>query len=350
MQHRLRRLVIQHSKPRTTLINVWLTPNLLPDIPPALSQQWMITAKKVNEKMPGKMPGKMSTLLARPADLQFMRLTEMTFPRMAIMEAQTHSHQPGLQQDNRRSPSINPALTDHALRASSISGSLTPELVAQYEQKKIEFDSIYRTYCSNPTCSSFIHSDSIIYEISTCANYDTRTCIMCKASAHKGDCPLDTGLQLVLQYANEKGLQRCYSCRRIVELDHGCNHMWVHLDTPKFRLQSFITPCRCSMKYRGITSQLRNKRSEICKNHMHSLASLFANHHRICPCGAQFCYICSIQWKTCQYVKWNEDRLLVRARTVVGYRPMLPSVRKKLMRLLKTFEFTLSVTMNAGTM
>lgn len=106
---------------------------------------------------------------------------------------------------------------------------LTSELVAQYEQKKIEFDTPDRTYCSNLVCSSFIRVENIVNDEATCLDCGTRTCNMCKSVAHTGDCPSDTALQQVLEVANENGWQRCYSCRRLVELDVGCNHMFVYL-------------------------------------------------------------------------------------------------------------------------
>lgn len=48
---------------------------------------------------------------------------------------------------------------------------------------------------------------------------------MCKAIGYTGDCPANAALHLVLQTATENGYQRCYSCRRLVELDVGCNYM-----------------------------------------------------------------------------------------------------------------------------
>ncbi|KAF8847452.1 hypothetical protein BDZ45DRAFT_636984 [Acephala macrosclerotiorum] len=144
---------------------------------------------------------------------------------------------------------------------------LTAELLQQYEQKKVEFDTLDRTYCSNPLCSAFIRLQAIINEQATCPDCSTVTCTLCKAPSHWGDCPADKALQQVLQTAAENGWQRCYSCRRLVELDIGCNHI-------------------------------------------------------TCYCGAQFCYICARRWKTCLCAQWNEERLLRRANQVVARRPV----------------------------
>jgi hypothetical protein len=102
---------------------------------------------------------------------------------------------------------------------------LTAELVMQYEQKKIELDTPGRTYCSNPLCSAFIRLEDITDEQASCPDCGTVTCTLCKATSHGRDCPADTSLQQVLQTADENGWQRCYSCRRLVELDIGCNHI-----------------------------------------------------------------------------------------------------------------------------
>jgi hypothetical protein len=42
----------------------------------------------------------------------------------------------------------------------------------------------------------------------------------------------------VLQTADENGWQRCYSCRRLVELDLGCNHItFVSLTHPPIEFE-----------------------------------------------------------------------------------------------------------------
>jgi hypothetical protein len=44
-----------------------------------------------------------------------------------------------------------------------------------------------------------------------------------------------------------------------------------------------------------------------------------------CLCGAQFCYNCGIQWKTCSCEQWNEHRLLARAYQIIDREPNPPA-------------------------
>jgi hypothetical protein len=156
---------------------------------------------------------------------------------------------------------------------------LTGDLVRQYEAKKVEYETPDRTYCSNAFCSAFIRAENIADEKATCPVCAEDTCTMCKAEAHTGDCPADTALQLVLDTANENGWQRCYGCRRLVELDIGCNHI------------TYVSLIAVS----GVNTDLNR-----------------------CPCRAEFCYICAQRWKTCRCEQWNEDRLYARANQVVA--------------------------------
>lgn len=102
---------------------------------------------------------------------------------------------------------------------------LSHEVVLNFERKKIEYSTEDRTYCSRPTCSAFIPFEKRQGDNASCRDCGMVTCTICKSMAHDGDCPEDNALQRVLETAAENGWQRCYSCRRIVELDTGCNHM-----------------------------------------------------------------------------------------------------------------------------
>jgi hypothetical protein len=109
---------------------------------------------------------------------------------------------------------------------------LTLDIVQQYEQKKIEFETSDKTYCCSPTCSAFIYLENIHDDCAMCAECGMLTCTFCKLAAHEGDCPADRGLQQLLQTATENGWQRCYNCHRLVELETGCNHMTFVIQTP----------------------------------------------------------------------------------------------------------------------
>jgi hypothetical protein len=102
---------------------------------------------------------------------------------------------------------------------------LRPELVRNFEKKRVEFETSGRTYCHSPRCSAFIDSSNIDGEVATCPECSLATCTICKEASHDGDCPKDTSLQQVLDTAGEHGWQRCYNCWRVVELSYGCNHM-----------------------------------------------------------------------------------------------------------------------------
>ncbi|PYH42936.1 BRcat and Rcat domain-containing protein [Aspergillus saccharolyticus JOP 1030-1] len=139
---------------------------------------------------------------------------------------------------------------------------LDSALVDQYEKKKVEYETPNRTYCYSSNCGAFINMSYIDGEAATCPDCGHTTCTNCKRRAHTGDCPDDTALQQLLVTAQQNGWQRCFSCWRMVELDHGCNHM-------------------------------------------------------TCRCGAQFCYNCGSEWKNCQCEQWNEHHLLARAYQII---------------------------------
>ncbi|KAH0334986.1 hypothetical protein KCU81_g9228, partial [Aureobasidium melanogenum] len=145
---------------------------------------------------------------------------------------------------------------------------LDPKLIRNFEHKSIELDTKDRTYCFDPRCSTFIPTEHITVDIAGCPGCGKRTCAICKAAAHRGDCPRDENLQLLLQAAEAQGWQRCYQCRRLVELRSGCNHM-------------------------------------------------------ICPCGAHFCYVCGASWnpRACRCPQWDETRLQERAEQIFARDP-----------------------------
>lgn len=102
---------------------------------------------------------------------------------------------------------------------------LTLPFMDCFKEKEIEFTTLDRTYCARSTCSAFIPPDQIIGDRASCPRCHQDTCTICKGFSHEEDCPNDTELLELLAAAAEAGWRRCYACRRLVELELGCNHM-----------------------------------------------------------------------------------------------------------------------------
>ncbi|KAI9818651.1 MAG: hypothetical protein M1826_001332 [Phylliscum demangeonii] len=102
---------------------------------------------------------------------------------------------------------------------------LPDKLLKRFEAKQVEYQTSNRTYCCNPSCSTFIPPWSVEGGTATCVECGQLSCTICKQPAHAGDCPQDAEIHRVLELARETGWQRCYSCRSMVELNLGCNHI-----------------------------------------------------------------------------------------------------------------------------
>ncbi|CVK96354.1 uncharacterized protein FPRN_12307 [Fusarium proliferatum] len=151
-----------------------------------------------------------------------------------------------------------PKCCGQAIPANATNVFITGELLAEFEDKREEFATAKRTYCSDRTCSAFIPTRFIESGIARCTRCEKKTCLNCLSEAHEGTCTDDPESQRVIRLAEEKGWQRCEQCKNMVELDHGCFHI-------------------------------------------------------SCRCGYQFCYHCGKRWKTCDCPQWDEEQLMARA-------------------------------------
>ena len=119
-----------------------------------------------------------------------------------------------------------PSCCDLAIPMASADVFFTPEFVEIFEAKKYEFSFTDRIYCAWKTCGAFVPPTSIKDDTAVCPNCGFHTCAFCRGQSHDGeDCPNDQALQNLLETARIHGWQRCYQCKRFVELTHGCNHM-----------------------------------------------------------------------------------------------------------------------------
>ena len=141
---------------------------------------------------------------------------------------------------------------------------LPRSLITTFQQKKVEFSTLKRVYCSSPTCSRFLGpvSDGVFGgRVYTCPALGCRrrTCGKCREQ-HSGDrthvCRPDAGADQVLQLSHASGWARCPGCSHMIELHVGCFH----------------TTCRCQ---------------------------------------TEFCYLCRALWKTCECPQWDERQLMV---------------------------------------
>ena len=93
-------------------------------------------------------------------------------------------------------------------------------------ERAIEWTAKDRLYCAEPTCSKFIPPFAIKDETGICPSCSQRTHLTCRSFIHPGiDCPMDDALNGVLRMAEDENWKRCFHCRAMVELQHGCNHI-----------------------------------------------------------------------------------------------------------------------------
>lgn len=92
-----------------------------------------------------------------------------------------------------------------------------------YGEIELEGTTLEKTYCSNSDCCKFIPPYDITENHGTCFSCGTVTCTTCKFGKHDGEiCLQDPLLPDILEMAKSQGWQRCYKCKMMIELVHGC--------------------------------------------------------------------------------------------------------------------------------
>ena len=102
---------------------------------------------------------------------------------------------------------------------------LTDDQSNTFEEKTIEHDTNDKTYCHATDCGRFIVPSKIKFDKATCATCSRLTCAVCKSEAHDGECPKDPAYITFKEAAATAGFQACFHCKRVLELEFGCNHM-----------------------------------------------------------------------------------------------------------------------------
>ncbi|KAI1767313.1 hypothetical protein GGR53DRAFT_483036 [Hypoxylon sp. FL1150] len=146
----------------------------------------------------------------------------------------------------------------------------------QWNRKFHEFSTRNCVYCPGKRCGRWIRPDQIQRhrngrKVGKCGSCHTRVCCDCNNKWHgSAPCPADEETNQILQQAKEEGWQRCYNCKNMVELKEGCNHMTWYVAYPNHRPRKYLTD-------------------------------------PFSRCGAQFCMICGLKWKTCECPWFNYD-------------------------------------------
>jgi len=126
-----------------------------------------------------------------------------------------------------------PRCCSKAIPGTIIKGLLNREEQNKFMKAVLQFSTPWeaRIFCPDTTCGEFIPKRAKIdpkhpFEV-VCQNCQTRACSICKSAAHAlgQDCPSDWALEAVLEMGEKSGWRRCYKCRNLVELTHGCSHI-----------------------------------------------------------------------------------------------------------------------------
>lgn len=126
-----------------------------------------------------------------------------------------------------------------------------------WNKKYREYTTRNRLYCPRRGCGEWIPPARIHLDTSSgrkvgrCTKCKTKICASCNNQWHRtAECPNDEATRQLIAAAKDKGWQRCFNCKAMVELKEGCNHM-------------------------------------------------------TCRCNAEFCMLCGLTWKTCDCPWFN---------------------------------------------
>lgn len=101
-----------------------------------------------------------------------------------------------------------------------------------WNKKYEEYTTSNRLYCPMKGCGQWIKPSRIRMDLTygrkyaRCGTCNTKVCVLCNSKFHtRRECPKDEETKRLVEMAKEKGWQRCYKCKAVVELKEGCNHM-----------------------------------------------------------------------------------------------------------------------------
>ncbi|KAG5768131.1 hypothetical protein H9Q72_004219 [Fusarium xylarioides] len=97
-----------------------------------------------------------------------------------------------------------PKCCGQAIPVDTTNAFITEELLAEYDNKREEFATTKRTYCSDKACSTFIPTRFIEDGIARCTRCEKKTCLNCLSEAHEGTCTDDPESQRVFVWPRKR--------------------------------------------------------------------------------------------------------------------------------------------------
>jgi ariadne-1 len=89
-----------------------------------------------------------------------------------------------------------------------------------------------KLFCPSQGCGGWFKPGKVRIDLTSgmkyarCGRCQTKVCTLCNSKFHtQRECPNDKKTDGLVQTAKDQGWQRCYSCKAVVELKEGCNHM-----------------------------------------------------------------------------------------------------------------------------
>ena len=98
------------------------------------------------------------------------------------------------------------------------------KVISAVQAKITEYETEDRTYCHDPKCSAFMAPDTITNQQATCLKCEKKTCMLCKAHVHEGECKLEKD-EAFERWRTDSHAGTCNACHRVIIRSAGCNHM-----------------------------------------------------------------------------------------------------------------------------
>jgi hypothetical protein len=124
-----------------------------------------------------------------------------------------------------------PQCCGHVFEWEELQEVISPELAAEFDKKRQDFEDTIPVYCPDKTCpgsAALIGAEhqSAADETATCPICDKVVCTKCKQDVHPDrECVADAAEEETLALSKKEGWQRCSRCGEMVDRELGCSHM-----------------------------------------------------------------------------------------------------------------------------